>query len=336
MKPRSFVDLPVLFDCLPPLLFLLHLLLLASALRAHGLLARSLRGARASRARVSLTKAGGAGEAGEEADEKGRVEAAVARLPLVSDLLATHKGQLRDLRLRAEVAALLDARHDDVHLLRYLLSAKGDVSKAATNLCKAIIWRRENASLLEPSNLERVRQQARGWSPSATLPFTTRAGQPVAVAAPFLADLHAKPADFHFLSGIANREESYALCDQMTRASGRLTKLVIIQDLRGFSFGTAMRFSKLQAHFHSSRILHSSLTPLPLRQGNLSKLSEFLYPQLVATVVIAHPPQLIHRLHSLLKVHLPCVLAHLLYELGLLCAAGHLQEAAGQDEACSD
>lgn len=140
----------------------------------------------------------------------------------------------------------------------------------------------------------------------------------------------------HPFSGIANREESYALCDQMTRASGRLTKLVIIQDLRGFSFGTAMRFSKLQAHFHSSRILHSSLTPLPLRQGNLSKLSEFLYPQLVATVVIAHPPQLIHRLHSLLKVHLPCVLAHLLYELGLLCAAGHLQEAAGQDEACSD
>ena len=36
-------------------------------------------------------------------------------------------------------------------------------------------------------------------------------------------------------------------------------------------------------------------------QGKLSKLAEFLYPQLVAVVVIAHPPQLIHRLHAMFK-----------------------------------
>jgi len=216
-------------------------------------------------------------------------------MPLVRDLLAAHAAELAALRSRAELKGCLELpAHDDLHLLRYLLSSKGNVAKAATNLRKAAEWRKEHAAILQPDALERVRREAHGWSPTAMLPRRTRGGMPVTVAAPFLADLDAKPPEFHFLSGIANREEFYTLCDKLTRESGRLTKLVIIQDLRGFSFGDALRFSKLQ--------------------GNLSKLSEFLYPQLVAVVVVAHPPAVINRLHALLK---PLISKNLLEKMRL-------------------
>ena len=72
--------------------------------------------------------------------------ASVARLPLVSDLLASHKAELAQLRAWPELKPLLDPKvHDDLYLLRYLLSAKANVPKAAGNLEKAIVWRRENA-----------------------------------------------------------------------------------------------------------------------------------------------------------------------------------------------
>ena len=45
--------------------------------------------------------------------------------------------------------------------------------------------------------IERIRKEAYGWTPTATLPWRTRSGCPVAIAAPFLADLDAKPEEFH-------------------------------------------------------------------------------------------------------------------------------------------
>ena len=93
----------------------------------------------------------------------------------------------------------------------------------------AVLASQSSQAMLQPDALEKVRKEAYGWTPTATLPWRSRGGQPVAIAAPFLADLDAKEEEFHFLSGIANREESYAICDELTRKTGRLTKLVIIQ-----------------------------------------------------------------------------------------------------------
>ena len=268
----------------------LHLVLL---LRAHGSVRRlSRRLMTASKdwptegeAKIDLTGGGATPSRQVAATTADPDVQALAALPLVSDLMREHSVQLDQLRRSPELTGLLQpAVHDDLFLLRYLLSAKGNVPKAAQKLQKGIEWRRENAAMLSAAALERVRVEAGGWTPTATLPWRTRSGQPVAVAAPFLADLDAKPEDFHFKSGIANREESYSLCDELTRKTGRLHKLVIIQDFHGFSFRTALR--------------HSRFMKL---QGKLSKLSESLYPQLVATVVIAHPPALINRLHAMAK-----------------------------------
>ena len=214
---------------------------------------------------------------------------ALERLPLIIDLVREHVGRLDELRNSPELGRLLDASvHDDLFLLRYLLSSKGKVSQAKEKIRRVSIRPLRSPSsaphhrgtepppptllppphprvsngeertpqcshqkrlsvrgcppLYSPSPYKRhhypyvtppaaraggvgangachpdrhpthsigVRIAAAGWTPTATLPWRTRAGQPVAVAAPFLADLDAKPEDFHFKSGIANREVGF-------------------------------------------------------------------------------------------------------------------------------
>lgn len=224
-----------------------------------------------------------AGAAAPEFKVNSPLPEAVAQLPLVSDLVRKHAAALQELREHPDLV-LDSAVHDDLYLLRYVLSAKGNVAKAASAIRKQIEWRRENGQMLSPEQREKVRAEAAGWAPTANLPWRTAAGQPVSVAAAFLADLDAKPEDFHFTSGVTNREDSYELCDRLTRESGRLVKLVIIQDMRGFSLNAALRYSRY------TKI-----------QGKLSKLSEFLYPQLVQVVVVAHPPSVLNRLFGMVK-----------------------------------
>ena len=232
---------------------------------------------------------------------------------LVADLVAQHAALLRELRKTDELRPLLvPTVHDDLFLLRYLLSAKGDLAKAVKNLSKAIKWRTEQASLLEGIDSLPEVQEVMAITPARMLPHRTAHGQPVQVVAPFAGDLHAltiKPERWHFVTGIANREASYGLCDQLTRSTGRLTKLVVIQDLSGLSMSALLEYSKgLQL------------------QGNMSKLSEFLYPQMVATVVIVHAPWYVSRLHAMVK---PLLSPKLLEKMKLVTSTAQLCEATG-------
>mmetsp|Transcript_2050 Transcript_2050/g.5740 ORF Transcript_2050/g.5740 Transcript_2050/m.5740 type:complete len:320 (+) Transcript_2050:54-1013(+) len=79
--------------------------------------------------------------------------------------------------------------------------------------------------------------------------------------------------DWHFESGIANREIAYRICDSATRERRRLIKVILVQDLSGLTFGFAYTQYRLGAV-----------------QGKLSKLSSYVYPQMLHAVVIVHAP----------------------------------------------
>mmetsp|Transcript_13027 Transcript_13027/g.33949 ORF Transcript_13027/g.33949 Transcript_13027/m.33949 type:complete len:294 (+) Transcript_13027:132-1013(+) len=165
--------------------------------------------------------------------------------------------------------------------LRYCISFR-DVAKSATAIKQAIEWRRENVDVL--SRIDDLQAEVKKIIPTGMLPWRTNQGQPIQVAIPFAVDVSTwatKSEEWHHEAGISNREVAYRICDQLTRETGRLVKLVMIQDLTGLSLQFAMQNSQLVKN-----------------QGKLSKLSEFLFPQLIATVVVTHPPSFIATLYK--------------------------------------
>lgn len=159
---------------------------------------------------------------------------------------------------------LLDpSEHDEVFLLRHLLSAKGQVEKATQSAEQCVRWRREHANLL--SRVDELHRTVKKILPVGMLPHTTSHGQPVQVVMPFQVNLErfAKASlDWHFESGIANREVAFRLCDRSTRQRRRLIKVVLLQDLSGLTFSFAYSQYRLGSV-----------------QGKLSKISSFVYPQ---------------------------------------------------------
>lgn len=204
-------------------------------------------------------------------------------LPLLSDLFLEHRELIDAIRQRPECAALLRPEHDDLFVLRYVLSFKGDSQKAAGAIKSAIEWRRENAHIL--LRIDELQGEVRKIIPTGMLPWHTNQGQPIQVAIPFAVEAatwSSKSEQWHHEAGISNREVAYRICDKLSRQTGRLVKLVMIQDLTGLSLSFAMQNSKLVQN-----------------QGKLSKLAEFLFPQLIATVVVTHPPSFIQTLYGL-------------------------------------
>ncbi|KAJ1640045.1 hypothetical protein T492DRAFT_898883 [Pavlovales sp. CCMP2436] len=207
----------------------------------------------------------------------------IGDLPLLSDLITANRAFIDAVRSHPNCAAFLRPEHDDLFILRYVLSFKGDVPKSATAIQHAIVWRRDNAATL--ARIDELQSEVRLIIPTGMLPWTTNQGQPIQVALPFAVDTATwatKSEQWHHEAGISNREVAYRICDKLSRESGRLVKLVMIQDLTGLSLTFAMANSKLVQN-----------------QGKLSKLAEFLFPQLIATVVVTHPPSFIQTLYKM-------------------------------------
>jgi len=208
---------------------------------------------------------------------------AVGELPRLSDLFAEHRALIDVVKARPECAGLLRPDHDDLFVLRYVLSFKGDVQKTASAIKSAIEWRRDNAHTL--ARIDELQAEVRMIIPTGMLPWQTNQGQPIQVAIPFAVDAStwsSKSEQWHHEAGISNREVAYRICDKLSRESGRLVKLVMIQDLTGLSMSFVM---------HNSKLVQN--------QGKLSKLAEFLFPQLIATVVVTHPPSFISTLYKM-------------------------------------
>lgn len=207
----------------------------------------------------------------------------VGELPLLSVLFAEHRTSIDAIKQRPECAPLLQPEHDDLFILRYVLSFKGDLQKCATAIKNAIEWRRANQNIL--ARIDELQEEVRKIIPTGMLPWQTNQGQPIQVAIPFAVEASTwstKSEQWHHEAGISNREVAYRICDKLSRESGRLVKLVMIQDLTGLSMAFVMQNSRLAQN-----------------QGKLSKLAEFLFPQLIATVVVTHPPSFIQTVYKM-------------------------------------
>lgn len=182
----------------------------------------------------------------------------------VDVLIKRHAKGLQAMREHKELRKSLGAdEHDDLFLLRHFLSANGSVSRAATAAVQCIRWRQENAELLDQA--EELHHRVKEILPVGMLPFHTSKEELVQIYMPFEVDAQewAKASlDWHFRSGVANREVAYRICDRLTRERRRLTKVILIQDLSGLSWS----------------IVYSQYR-LTSVQGRLSKISAFAYPQ---------------------------------------------------------
>mmetsp|Transcript_9208 Transcript_9208/g.26773 ORF Transcript_9208/g.26773 Transcript_9208/m.26773 type:complete len:321 (-) Transcript_9208:483-1445(-) len=204
-------------------------------------------------------------------------------LPLIADLIRGNARAIATVRSHPSLIGVLRPEHDELFILRYVLSAKGDLARAAGAIKAGIAWREKHASLL--ARVDDLQEEVRAAIATGMLPWRNDKGRPIQLTVPFAvpSDQWAnKSEQWHFEAGISNREVAYRICDRLTRESGRLVKLVLIQDVSALTMSFVLRSSKLVNN-----------------QGKLSKLSEFLYPQLIETIIITHPPSFLSVLHRM-------------------------------------
>eukprot|EP00306_Pavlova_sp_CCMP459_P006521 CAMPEP_0185166660 /NCGR_PEP_ID=MMETSP1139-20130426/12991_1 /TAXON_ID=298111 /ORGANISM="Pavlova sp., Strain CCMP459" /LENGTH=373 /DNA_ID=CAMNT_0027732117 /DNA_START=25 /DNA_END=1142 /DNA_ORIENTATION=+ len=238
----------------------------------------------------------------------------LSALPLLDDLLSEHAAALSAVRAHPNLVGRLGPRGvsqpsavsppgegqsssassspgggdsplgvlDDLFLLRHVIAQGGDAAAAAKAVGEALDWRSEHVDLI--GRMQGMQPEVHAVSPIGMLPWLTLDGQPVMVAMPAAGDwdvLGRKSDQWHLEAGISNRAVAFAACDRLSRESGRLVRLVLIQDLTGTSVTTAYRQRRLM------RV-----------QGELSALQEVLFPQLLHKIIVASPPAVVGALFS--------------------------------------
>ena len=174
----------------------------------------------------------------------------------------------------------IDESYDDLVLLRYILSFK-QVAEAAEAVRKAIAWRAENKELLD--------KVARGEQLPCRAVIARYAvsdyhrkgladGSPLLVTRAALCDLPALVAHVKMDELVAwlnyLNEQAYREVDRVTRQTGRLTKVIRVNDLANAPL------------LNQDRAFFSAI-------GKSSKMASFLYPQLVEANILLNSPSLI-------------------------------------------
>ena len=213
-------------------------------------------------------------------------DSALYKREKVEDLLASHADAL--VSLRAAVGDKLPdgpeagtgVQFDDIFLLRYLLSHKGDVAKATEPLLETLKWREDNAETL--ASLKTIHDIPNA---STFLRFqtvgdigTTFAGWTTFVVRTAHSDLTSlmnamsvqEVSDYLTFS----KELQWRDCDKRTRETGMLVKNISVIDMQAFSlFGADRRF-------------FAAL-------GDSSKKSAIVYPQLLGATICVNAPSFI-------------------------------------------
>lgn len=202
----------------------------------------------------------------------------------IAKLLVHHKAEIE--QIRAELGDEIDPTlHDDIFLLRFVLSMK-TVAASVDGVRKCLAWRKENASLLAMVDRnEHVPCHAiiKRYAVSDHHSTPLKDGSPLLVTRAGLCDLssllaHVTQAELvDWLMWL--NEHAFRECDQITRKTGRLTKLVRVNDMMG-------------ASLMQDRGFFSAV-------GKSSKTAAFVWPQLVEKNIILNPPSL---MSVLLKV----------------------------------
>jgi len=211
-----------------------------------------------------------------------------AERPLVADLLKEHADAIGALRAALEgVEGAAPFAGDDLWLLRFVLSyPKAD--EAAKSAREAIAWRRAHEQVLRLAQERKPHpQQAMLGGYMKTALFELRDGTPLFV----IRAGHSNPKQL--VSNVSRdtileflmftKEEALVRCDEATRRTGRLVKMLVINDLDGTSLRTSSRkFAKIL--------------------GDSSKLAEVVYPQLMERTVIVNPPTVFKIMFKFAKV----------------------------------
>ncbi|KAI8802260.1 CRAL-TRIO domain-containing protein [Cladochytrium replicatum] len=162
----------------------------------------------------------------------------------VAEALKTHEDEIQKLKKNLASEIAGSSLFDDIFILRFVLS---NGLKAEANLREAIKWRRENAKALE---------------------IASTGGPP--------------PHDD--IVGIDERPGLDVLhCDAATRKSGKLVKLIVVNDFQHAKMlGADSRFFK--------------------GLGIASKRSEVYYPQLLGIQVMINPPSWMNMVFPIAKL----------------------------------
>ena len=211
-------------------------------------------------------------------------------------LLAEHAPRVRALRdaLVAELGAGRvgdGTEYDDVWMLRFVLS-NADDAEALSRARQTVEWRESKAEMLASARRgERLPRFARietyvvsdyhGRTKEGAPLYVIRAGLTNTVAM-----MDANPEDVVVDFLLYRKEIGHLMCDEITRRTRTLTKLVTVNDLNHVSLlnGTDRRFTAIL--------------------GKVSKMSEIYYPQLLDRAVLINVPYVFGAIWSLVKLAL--------------------------------
>jgi hypothetical protein len=204
--------------------------------------------------------------------------------PSVDALLTLHAPAIE--ALRAALASELPPTWDEIHLLRYVLSF-AEAERAAT-VRKALAWRAAHAELLQsaaagtpPPHFEAFHaHQAAGFhgtSKHGDSLFIVRTGLsdvPGMIAANITSEMFVE-------MNMHSREVAFLAADRETRARRVLVKSITLIDMRTAAYGFNAKYA-------------SAI-------GESSKLSEFLYPQMLKRSVLFNPPSFFNVMFAVIK-----------------------------------
>ena len=208
---------------------------------------------------------------------------ALAPAPLDA-LLAAHAPAIA--ALRAPLAAKLPAHWDDIYLLRYCLSYPEPERAAAVR--KALAWRASHAALLAGAREGAAPPHHGKIAPFQAADFhgATKHGDSLFIVRGALSDVPGLVKEGVTTAMFVEwnmhyREVGFLAADRETRARRVLVKNISLIDMRHLPFSFNTRYA-------------SAI-------GECSKLSEFLYPQLLKRTILFNPPSFFNVVFAIIK-----------------------------------
>ena len=246
---------------------------------------------------VANTPAAGGGAAAAGAADDAAAAGAAAEAVSIPDhenvdlLLETHREAIAELKsLCPEVREQPEwPFFDDLFFLRFMLSFKTP-EKAAANIKKCVEWRAANEDLLSkaPKNIwtdealqgpfghifkEMAKYQvASAWDPSSINDGGFIVVIRGAMGSPKLLYTHLTNEEMTQMNFVF-REMAYKHCDTVTRQTRRLAKQTLLFDTQGMSFSDMLDPKQQKV------------------MGHVSKVSAFVYPQLIRKMCMLNAPK---------------------------------------------
>jgi len=216
----------------------------------------------------------------------------------IDALLSKHAAKIAELRAAVgndklkEAQAIDTLLYDDIFLLRYVLTHKGDTKSATTALKSTLSYRIKNIALIfEAVNSGRAPLYEQLMKFQVTGPCDTSVGGwPVFCVRTGFCDIKGlmdtlSEEQVAMSMGISN-EIFFRQCDQLTRKTRKLTKVINVVDLENYSvFMIDKRFFRAM--------------------GESSKFSARNYPQLLGKTVIINAPSYFRLLYRSVSVFMP-------------------------------